>query len=301
MENYLKTLRFLLVLSNLIGACLFPQRSYGWGNLGHYNITAAAIQELPISMLTVFQSSSTWLQNNSLDSAVRSGWDPYESYFHGIHLGGTNTGTCQWPFDCMPQTIPEFLAQYGYTSIRFNGYIEDTILTYCLSTALVNWKTSPTLSNYTTVMTWMCRIAHYMEDLSQPLHTIYGYNPEIHSRYETNMLDRFTPPIAVTLNAYSYQTNIIKYAFSMISTSYPYWTVITSADFYAQNSAQSTSSDLYYTLLWSSTQSFTTTLLNLDAIYVASLWYTAWVNAGLDNVSVDDWKSYASDKPVNKP
>ena len=45
------------------------------------------------------------------------------------------------------------------------------------------------------------------------------------------------------------------------------------------------------------TQSFTTTLLNKEVIDVASIWYTAWVNAGL--TSVNDWKDYS--QSVNEP
>lgn len=295
----MKISRFLF---SILGISFIPVVSFAWGTWAHMNITAAAVQDLPLSMYTVFASSSTFLIDSSTDNGVRTGWDPNESYFHYIDLGGANTGSCQWPFACMPQTIPDFLSQYGTDSLGFNGYIEDSILTYCLSTALANWKASPTPSNYTTVMIWMCRVAHYMEDLSQPLHVCWDYDPNgVHSRYETNMLDTFTPTIAAPSNLYSYQTNIIQYSYTMISTSFPYWTAITSADTYAEGSAHSTSNDLYYTLLWSSTQSFTTTLLDASVITVDSLWYTAWVNAGFDTVPVDHWELYAADKVAIKP
>jgi hypothetical protein len=289
--------KFLFILLGLI---LLSQLGFTWGNHStHQNITKAAIEDLPSVMATTFRPYKTWLADTSSDDGVRTGWDPNESRFHGISIDKNPPGYT-WPFTGVPRNLTTYLSQYRGYGAGVNPYALSSI-TIVLSTAYRNWNQNKTASNFTTCLYWMTRVSHYCADLHQPLHTSNNRNPNgVHSRYENEMLRRYDPVIYSELSTgMIYQSNPLELAFSIISAVYPYYPKITQADTPALTYDPATGNTYYYSL-WTSTQSFTTTLLNLAAKDVASLWYTAWINAGLTVlVELPEFNS-TLDIPANK-
>lgn len=284
--NIMLKLRTLLII--LLSLLFLSQLGFTWGNSYsttyqclHEGITKAAVEDLPYVMATTFRPFKTFLGDTSTDDGVRTGWDPNESYFHYIDTDATPPGYT-WPFASVPRNRATFLSQYGGYAAGVNPFALDSI-TVVLSTAYRNWNMNKTASNFTTCLVWMTRVSHYCADLHQPLHTADNYDPNgVHSRYESNMLKAYNPTIYSKLSTgMIYQSNPLEFAFSIISVAYPYYPKIAQADTTAYNIAHSYTSNAYFYSLWTSTQSFTTTLLNLAAKDVASLWYTAWINAGL--------------------
>ncbi len=292
----MKWVKLIFILS-ILGICLSPQKTFGWGGYGHSRITAAAVEDLPLSMATVFRPVKQWLADTSTDAGVRTGWAPFETYFH--YIDADIDTACPWPFTKLPRTLTEYTAKYGIQE-GINPYEVDK-LTVVLSTAYRDWYQNPTGSNFTTAMYWMCRVAHYVEDLHQPLHTTKNFNPNgVHSLYESSMLNTFRPEIASKSGSGAiYQPNPLEFAFSIISVSYPYCTVIVAADT-AAHAADPKDGNKYYTLFWESTQSFTTTLLNMAGVSVASIWYTAWVNAGIEKPIPQKDSIPSQELPVKK-
>ena len=255
-----------LYLLILLGFWLSPQYVLSWGNrYGHPQITGAAIEDLPLRMATVFRPVKQWLMDTSSDKGVRTQWDINEFSFHYINTD--SDPNCQWPFTCLPQSYAGYVTTYKITnqtnpyyshSNGLNGYVIDS-LTLVLSTAYRNWCENPTWSNFTTTLYWMTRIAHYTEDLHQPFHLTKDSSPNgIHGRYESKLLEKFKPEISTKIGSATYQANRLKFVFSIISTVYPYYHSIANADTIAQN-ADPSRGDTYYTLLWSSTQNYTST------------------------------------------
>lgn len=275
MKN-IKPFRASLIISFL----LLTSLALAWGDYCHTRITSNAIENLPVSMATVFRPYKQWLADTSTDNGVRTGWDANESYFH--YQDADANSAIQWPFTTFPRSYTDYLAKYTVSS----GYCLFAVVSVNqkFTESLRTWKANPTSSNLTTAMYWMTRVSHYTADLSQPMHLTKNYNANgVHSRYETTMITKYTPSISSTSGSGAiYRSNQLEFCFSLLSANYPYYPLITAADTAAQKSAGSTSSNTYYSLLWASTQSFTTTLLNQSAIDVASLWYTAWVDAGLN-------------------
>ncbi|MCX7919000.1 MAG: hypothetical protein N3A72_05210 [bacterium] len=295
MQTLFKLLIILLVLT------LLSQLGFPWGNSStHQDITKAAIENLPYNMATTFRPYKTWLANTSTDNGVRTGWAPNETYFHYINIDKSPPGYT-WPFANVPRNLTTYLSQYGGYSAGVDPYALNSI-TIVLSTAYRNWNQNKTASNFTTCLYWMTRVSHYCADLHQPLHVTWNYDPNgVHDRYESNMLSTYQPALYSAMSTgMIYQSNPLEFAFSIISVAYPYYPKIAQADTTAYNIAHSYNSTYYYSL-WTSTQSFTTTLLNLAAKNVASLWYTAWINAGLP-VPVELSVFYSTlDTPINKP
>lgn len=293
-------IRTLLII--LLSLILLSQLGFTWGNSStHQDITKAAIEDLPYKMATTFRPYKTWLADTSTDNGVRTGWDPHENdYFHYIDVDQKPPGN-KWPFTTVPRNLYSYLTSYGDYTSGVNPYALSSI-TIVLSTAYRNWNQNKTASNFTTCLIWMARISHYCADLHQPLHLTINFNPNgVHSRYETSMLKKYDPVIYSALSTgMIYQSNPLEFGFSIISVAYPYYPLIAQADTTAKNFDPSYGTT-YYNSLWSSTQSFTTTLLNLAAKDVASLWYTAWINAGL-TVPVELSEFYSTlDTPIDKP
>lgn len=289
-----------IVFFGFIGISLLSQLVFSWGSYGHTNITSSAVEDLPLNMATTFRPVKQWLADTSTDNGVRTGWDPNETDFHYIDTDQNPPGYT-WPFASVPRNLSTYLSQYGGYGAGVNPYALSSI-TVVLSTAYRNWYLNKTASNFTTALYWMTRVSHYCADLHQPLHTTANYNPNnVHSRYESTMLSDYTPTVASTLGSGAiYQSNPLEFGFSIISVAWPYYPIIAQADTTAKN-LDSSYGTVYYNSLWASTQSFTTTLLNLAAKDVASLWYTAWVNAGIP-VPVELSRFYTTlDISIDKP
>jgi hypothetical protein len=119
-----------------------------------------------------------------------------------------------------------------------------------------------------------------------PLHITANYNGQntgqtgVHSRYESQMIGRYESQLVYTPDSAGYIDDVSDYVFSYLYTNYNYVDSVLAADHYADSAAGSTSSDLYYQTLWQQSGGFTIGLMSNASTALASLIYTAWVNAG---------------------
>ena len=131
-------------------------------------------------------------------------------------------------------------------------------------------------------------LAHYIADGHQPFHTVMNYNGQltnqkgIHGRYEINMIEKYYAQIITMLkpDKVTYISDPLNYIFNYISNSNSVSDVILDADDFAYNAVKNHDSDEYYRLLWFKTKYITTIQLTKASEDVASLIYSAWVDAG---------------------
>jgi hypothetical protein len=126
-------------------------------------------------------------------------------------------------------------------------------------------------------------MAHYIEDLHNPLHLTKNYdgqlsgNNGVHSRYESSMVSRHFDGLAITTESAVHLPSVIDFVFDGIDDRYHYVADIMAADTSAPTPKGSTA---YYDYMWAQTGAFTHDLFQDASLAVASSWYTAWVNAG---------------------
>ena len=130
-------------------------------------------------------------------------------------------------------------------------------------------------------------LGHYVGDPHQPLHAANNYdgkltgNTGIHSRYETTLLGNYQAQILVTKDSVKYISDIYGFAFNYILKS----NSLCDSIFHADNSAKAVTggsfNTQYYDLMWQKLGDMTKAQIQSATIDLASLWYTAWVNAGL--------------------
>jgi hypothetical protein len=131
-------------------------------------------------------------------------------------------------------------------------------------------------------------LGHYVGDPHQPLHAANNYdgkltgNTGIHSRYESTMLDtNRLKTITLIKDSVKYISDVYGFAFDYILKS----NSLCDSIFHADNAAKVVSggsySTQYYDVLWQRLGDMTKAQIQSATIDLASLWYTAWVNAGL--------------------
>lgn len=94
------------------------------------------------------------------------------------------------------------------------------------------------------------------------------------------MINRFQGEITFSSEAVVYVNEPIDFIFNYLFESYSYLDDLLRADSIAKSIAGNTDSELYYTTLWNYTDDFTKALFQKASNRLASLIYSAWINAG---------------------
>lgn len=191
-----------------------------------------------------------------------------------------------------PRSLTQLNTLYGASTVNNNGISPWTIADYRTSlTSLM--RTARTTTDWQNAAVVAGQMAHYIEDINNPLHTTKNYNGQlsgntgIHSRYETTMVNRWINSGDLTIIASPgdvvYVAGTVDYILDSIELrTYSGVATILAADTAAGKNYNNT----YYNTLWSRTGDMTKVQFQDASEMVASLWYSAWVDAGSPNLGV---------------
>ncbi len=264
-------LSVLLALSFGPSASLAQDR---WGGTGHSHITEGAVLHLPQPLRHFFQDNSVYI-------AAQAAIEPPSTHYIDIdYYPEFFAGT-------LPHSYSALVAIYGVTVVEDNGVGPWNAGTYTtnLSSQMAAATTATAWSN---LRATAGALAHYVEDLHNPLHLTMDYNGQrsghtgIHSRYESSMITRHLTsdlPIMPAPDQCIYRPSIVDAIFDSIDVNYWYVDDIMAADGLAK-AADPGYHTTYYNVLWANTGTFTRVLFQDASEMVASAWYTAWINAG---------------------
>jgi hypothetical protein len=268
---------FRLIMVALIWVALS-----GWGYTGHRAITIGASE----SFIPKMESFHPWVDiiaNHSSDADNRKSWDETEGKKHYIDVDNYDT----------------FLAN-GHISMSYDVLVERYGIDFVHKQGTLPWAT---LASYDTLVACLERkdfdkavltaadLSHYVADGHMPLHITKNYNGQltgnegIHSRYESAMISMFIDEINFDQRHIQKVQNIEDFIFSYLYQSYNYVDSVLLADDYAFSKAGNKTSFDYHLALWGKTKSFTTLMFNKAAFSFASLFYTAWAEAGSPDIS----------------
>ncbi|MBI4535197.1 MAG: T9SS type A sorting domain-containing protein [Ignavibacteriae bacterium] len=136
-------------------------------------------------------------------------------------------------------------------------------------------------------------VGHYVGDAHQPLHCTVNYDGQltnqrgIHARYESTMLSPtyYLSQLFIVPDSVAYIADRIEFVFDYILHSNSLVDTILQADLYAKVvsgwNGTGTAPPSYYEALWLKTRSITLEQMQSATLDLASLWYSAWVDAGL--------------------
>jgi len=250
--------------------------AFSWGGAAHKLINLKAVMHLPNSMTTL-KADSAFYQAHASDPDYRKDYSD-TSFFaeylrHYIDID-------KYPnYHNLPRNLDSMFLIYGRDYTRSNG-----TLPWAIKMVLDSLTAQFVQGNSAKIETTMSDLGHYVGDGYQPLHCTENYNPSgLHSRYETQLINRFETYLTISQDSAQYIASPLDYIFSFIYQSNALVDTLIAADAAAKTASGwngiGTPPETYYDSLWVLTQYFTTAQIQQATVSLASLWYTAWFNA----------------------
>jgi len=243
----------------------------GWGWDTHRYINNHAVDYLPGGM-SFFQNQRDFLEQHAVDPDT----DKQPGYYHYIDIDFFPeffSGT-------LPHDLDSLLMIYDFSVVQSTGVVPWVVEEWTDSLSILmadgQWDDAWQVA---------AELGHYVADSHQPLHLTVNYNGQltgnhgIHSRYETHMINPHLSRLPLASGDGIYWPTIIDSVFLYIEEIYPYVDDIIIADDLAidQDPAMG---DEYYYILWQELEPLTTVSIHKAIIDLASIWRTAWENAG---------------------
>ncbi|NCC50890.1 MAG: hypothetical protein EOM20_06695 [Spartobacteria bacterium] len=266
-----RTLFMIGVLALLAGAS-----SFGWSGREHYWINLAATIHLEDDMPGINAYGRKLAEMGHLPDLWK-GIDPTEGNRHYMDI-----------------------EDYGYPDPRIDrahaGLLDPATGRYSPDAGIIPWVILDTLEQLTEAMkttNWSdaaeiaAAMGHYVGDLHMPLHTTANFNGDlsdnlgVHKRWESEMPRAVRHSRYIEKKPFEYLEDPWSALTNWIIDAHQYIPAIMDADTLATEYAGGDqSSQEYYDLLWEETSPIFAGQRNLAAQHLASLWYTAWINAG---------------------
>ena len=252
--------------------------SFPWGDKGHKLIANKAVELLKEKIKNIEQYQD-YITEHSVDPDTRKSQDKTEGPKHYIDIDFYK----EFLEGRMIQDKDQLISLYS-----------DSVVT---KMGLLPWATLETLKNLTKafkeknrdkVLIYTSDMAHYVGDAHQPMHTILNYDGQftnqkgVHARYEIYMVNKYIDELSDGTKGFEvvYVKEPLDYIFNYISDSNSLSEVLFAADKFAASKAGSMESDEYLRLLWFKTKYITGIQFEEAYNSLASLIYTAWVDAG---------------------
>lgn len=279
MKNNYRVLFTVLIYLSII------QVVFGWGKEAHKLINTKAIQMLPEEM-KLMDSWKEYIGEHASDPDIRR---------------DTKQDTTEWPrhfidIDYYQEFLDGKMIQDKGQLISIYG--EETVTRM----GLLPWATFDTYNNLVQafleknrdkVLIYASDLGHYVGDGHQPFHTMLNYDGQlsdqkgIHGRYESEMVNKYIDEIngSISNRKIGYMSDPLSFIFNYLTISNSVAPIIFNADKLAYKQTESHGSKDYYRLMWFRTQYITMDLLSNASGVLASLLYSAWVDAGKPNLA----------------
>jgi len=251
---------------------------FGWGDQGHKLIAKKAIASLPAEMKGYLQWQD-YITIHSVDPDIRKKDDKTEGPKHFIDIDfykEFNNGK-------IVEDKKELVALYGDSMVTRQGLLPwATLNSYNKLIQALKEKNKDNILLYTS------DLAHYVGDGHQPMHAMLNFNGQLtnqkglHARYEITMVDKYLSEIESSIK----NVNVTKvdsplqFIFNYLANGNSVKYVLLGADIESTKLSGGTDNEEYLRLLWFKTQYVTELQFNTAVSDLASLIYTAWMEAG---------------------
>ncbi len=249
-----------------------------WGYRGHQNISGGIPFLLPGEMMFLTPVWTDIVRLHASDADYRKDTDPDESPRHYIDIDNypefVLTGTIN-------HNLNSLIANYGYSFV-----IDQGVLPWATLKSFDSLVNCFQRKDWAKAGLFAADLGHYVGDGHMPLHLTRNYNGQysgqtgVHSRYESQMINRYADQIIILYEPVTFVEDVSGYIFDYIYMNYIYVDSILFADAFADSVAGSTSSEFYYQTIWESSKGFTIQLFQGGTHSLTELIYTAWVMAG---------------------
>jgi hypothetical protein len=256
----------------------FANLVFGWGDQGHKLINNKAVAFLPVEMQS-FIKWKDYITLHSVDPDNRKKDDKTEPPKHFIDIDFYK----EFLNGKMIEDKKELAAIYGDSMVTKQGTLPwATLDSYNKLIQAFKDKTKDKVLLYTS------DLGHYVADGHQPMHTMLNYNGQLtgqkglHARYEIKMVDKYIKDIDAGIANVSVKKvdTPFQFIFDYIANANSVQSILIDADNTAVKMAGSNENDEYLRLMWFKTKYVTEIQFNTAVSDLASLIYTAWLEAG---------------------
>ena len=248
-----------------------------WGGVGHKKISEAAALSFNQQMQD-FNSWTAFLRDHAPDPDTRKYSDPTEGPKHFIDIDNYSEFNTKGR---IPQTWDSINLIYGSAVVIGNG-----TLPWATKNTFDSLVSCMKRRNFAKAQVFAADLGHYVGDGHMPLHITNNYDggetgqKGIHSRYESTMISAKIAQIVYNGEDATEINNVSQYIFDYIYKNNSYCDSILNADTYAKTQSGGLYNTTYTNALWDKTKSFTIPLFQRASHTLASLIYTAWIQAG---------------------
>jgi len=261
-----------------------------WGWQGHRKISRNATLSFPASLnFLLFMNWDDSLSAHASDADYRKSWDPEEGPKHYIDI----------------DAYPEFIAN-GVINQNYNSLIAIHGSTFVNNYGILPWATITCFDSLTScfarndwpkALFFASDLGHYVADGHMPLHLTLNYDGQlsgqtgIHSRYESDLISAYNNQIVYQGSTVQYVSNVSDFIFNYIYTNNQLVDSILNADSIAYAQAGNYQSSQYRQKMWNKLGNMTIQLFSDASLAIASLIYTAWINAGSPTVIAEYYQN----------
>jgi hypothetical protein len=271
----------IVLLACIVAVAYFEASGWGWDT--HRFINRKVVYHLPGQMMLFIQDSA-FFASHAHDADVRVDYNDTSLYAerprHFMDID-------DYPnFRNLTRSLDTLIMLYGRERVKDNGTLPWA--TVWNMDSLVNQLHR---GDWNRAYLTASDIGHYVGDAHQPLHCTKNYNGQysnnygIHSRYESSMINTYLGQLFIVPDSVHYVANTINFTFEYILHSNSLSDTVLHGDTYAKIisgwNGSGTPPASYYTALWNYTRVMTLDQMQRATETLASLWYSAWVDAGL--------------------
>ncbi len=280
----------LILLSGL-------QKSSAWGFWGHRTINRMACFTLPPDLFRFYKDHLEYITNHSVDPDKRRYSNPDEAPRHFIDIDHYGNA----PFDSVPQKWKDAVEKFSEDSLKKYGIVPWHINRVYYQ--LVNAFKEKDVSK---ILYYSANLGHYIADSHVPLHCTENYNGQltnqngIHGFWESRLpelfgdnFDFFLGEASYIENLQSYSWHSIKQSFDALDSVLSFEKKISSTFEVDQKYAfEVRGNQLSKVYSKAYAQEYSIMLdgqverrMQCAILSVGSFWYTAWVDAGMPDLS----------------
>jgi hypothetical protein len=278
-----------LVILALALLCVPAAHVSAWGFNGHRFIADKAIDQLPTELRPFFQKFRTTLVEHAIDPDTyrTMGWleEPPRHFLDMDSYG-------PFPFKDLPHDYNDAVAKRGQEFVLKNG--------------TVPWRAEEIYNRLRdsfkqlasgdfsrdNIKLFSAVLAHYVGDAFQPFHACANYDGQltgqngIHSRFESELFDRYEPRLHVTTAPLTPVPNVREFMFASLTDSFKEVDGILAADREATK-GRTAYDEGYFDAMAEKTGPVLEKRINGAINAVASLITQAWTDAGKPALSPD--------------
>jgi hypothetical protein len=255
-----------------------PAAAWAWAGAQHVQINRAAGRNVPDEMAP-FRAFARPMAFPSIYPDLWKGADPDEGPRHYFE----------------PDRLPDGFDLASISPDREDAFARQ-ISAAPEEIGVAPWVIADLMAQMTDAMrtnNWMwaarcgAAMSHYVADLHMPLHCTRNFNGQeswqhgIHSRWESDMTKAFFRPDSMDVPPAVHIEDPFRATLDWVGQSFALAPDVLRADIIAKRFAGGQiESETYYLKLWELTEDIVVTRIGEAAGAIASLWYTAWVDAG---------------------